>query len=179
MVKEGTGRRVRALGRPVAGKTGTTNNLFDAWFVGYTPRFNTGVWVGFDEGGSLGKGETGSRAASPIWLGFMKQILDGEPVKVFQAPEGVVFAKIDAETGLLTIPESKKVIFECFKEGTVPTQHTKKPEKISENEDFLLKATPSHSGIGILYSRQSDLINRVENTGGKNGAFEVTSNTTN
>jgi len=136
VVKEGTGRRVRALGRPVAGKTGTTNNLFDAWFVGYTPRYNTGVWVGFDEGGSLGKGETGSRAASPIWLGFMKQILDGEPVKVFQAPEGVVFAKIDAETGLLPIPESKKVIFECFKEGTVPTQYTKKPEKIIENEEF-------------------------------------------
>jgi len=136
VVKEGTGRRVRALGRPVAGKTGTTNNLFDAWFVGYTPRYNTGVWVGFDEGGPLGKDETGSRAASPIWLGFMKQILKGTPVKVFQAPEGVVFAKIDAETGLLPIPESKKVIFECFKEGTVPTQYTKRPEKISENEEF-------------------------------------------
>lgn len=136
VVKEGTGRRVRALGRPVAGKTGTTNNLFDAWFVGYTPRYNTGVWVGFDEGGSLGKGETGSRAASPIWLAFMKQILEGEPVKVFQAPEGVVFAKIDAETGLLPIPESKKVIFECFKEGTVPAKFTKRPEKISENEEF-------------------------------------------
>ena len=136
VVKEGTGRRARALNRPVAGKTGTTNNLYDAWFVGYTPQYVTGVWVGFDEGGSLGKGETGSRAASPIWLGFMQQVLKDKPVKVFQAPKGVVFAKIDAETGLLPIPESKKTIFECFKEGTVPVEHTKKPDTIQEADEF-------------------------------------------
>jgi penicillin-binding protein 1A len=136
VVKVGTGRRVRALKRPVAGKTGTTNNLYDAWFVGYTPQYVTGVWVGFDEGGSMGKGETGSRAASPIWLGFMRRMLEGKPVRVFQAPEGVEFAKIDAETGLLPIAESKKTIFECFKEGTVPTEHTKKPDSISEPGEF-------------------------------------------
>jgi penicillin-binding protein 1A len=72
--------------------------------------------VGFDEEGPLGKGETGSRAASPIWLGFTKRILMDKPIRVFQVPEGVVFAKIDAETGLLPIPGSKKVILECFKE---------------------------------------------------------------
>jgi len=136
VVKEGTGRRIRALKRPVAGKTGTTNNLYDAWFVGFTPQYVTGVWVGFDEGGSLGKGETGSRAASPIWLGFMQQVLKDKPVKVFQAPKGVVFAKIDAETGLLPIPESKKTIFECFKEGTVPAEHTKKPDAIRDAGEF-------------------------------------------
>jgi penicillin-binding protein 1A len=136
VVKEGTGRRVRALERPTAGKTGTTNNLFDAWFVGYTPQFVTGVWVGFDDGGPLGKGETGSRAASPIWLGFMKQIHKDQPVKVFQAPAGVVFTKIDAETGLLPIAESKKTIFECFKEGSVPTEYTRKPNSIQDPEEF-------------------------------------------
>ncbi|MEW6670063.1 MAG: PBP1A family penicillin-binding protein [Thermodesulfobacteriota bacterium] len=136
VVKHGTGRRVRALNRPVAGKTGTTNNLFDAWFVGYTPRYITGTWVGFDEEGSLGKGETGSRAASPIWLGYMKRILENEPIRVFQVPEGVVFSKIDAETGLLPIPESKKVIFECFKEGTAPTEYTKKPNAVTDPEEF-------------------------------------------
>ncbi|MDF1590061.1 MAG: PBP1A family penicillin-binding protein [Desulfobacterales bacterium] len=136
VVKQGTGRRVRALNRPVAGKTGTTNNLYDAWFVGYTPRYITGTWVGFDEEGSLGKGETGSRAASPIWLGFMKKILADKPIRVFQVPEGVVFSKIDAETGLLPIRESKKVIFECFKEGTAPTEYTKKPNTVTEPEDF-------------------------------------------
>jgi penicillin-binding protein 1A len=136
VVKHGTGHRVRALKRPVAGKTGTTNNLHDAWFVGYTPRYNTGTWVGYDDERSLGKGETGSRAASPIWVGFMKRLLADKPVRVFQVPEGVVFSKIDAETGLLPIPESKKTIFECFKEGTVPTEYTKKPDSMTEPEEF-------------------------------------------
>ncbi|WP_155318183.1 penicillin-binding protein 1A [Desulfosarcina alkanivorans] len=136
VVKEGTGKRVKALQRPVAGKTGTTNDLQDAWFVGYTPRFISGVWVGYDNGRTLGKGETGSRTASPIWLGFMNTILTGKPVRVFQVPEGVVFSKIDAETGLLPIPESTKTRFECFKEGTVPTEYTKKPDTIVDAESF-------------------------------------------
>ena len=136
VVKEGTGLRARALNRPAAGKTGTTNNLNDAWFVGYTPRYITGVWVGFDNESSLGKSETGSRAASPIWLDFMKEILKDKPVRVFNVPEGVVFSKIDAETGLLPIPESKKTIFECFKEGTVPTEYSKKQDSITKPEQF-------------------------------------------
>ncbi len=136
VVKHGTGHRVRALNRPVAGKTGTTNNLRDAWFVGYTPRYITGTWVGFDDENCLGKAETGSRAASPIWLGFMKKILKNKPVRLFQAPEGVIFSKIDAETGLLPAVESKKTIFECFKEGTVPTEYTKKSDSITEPEQF-------------------------------------------
>jgi penicillin-binding protein 1A len=136
VVKNGTGWRVKALKRPVAGKTGTTNDLYDAWFMGYTPRFVTGTWVGFDDGISLGKGETGSRTASPIWLGFMQQVLEGKPVRVFQVPDGVMFAKIDAVTGLLSIPESEKTIFECFKEGTAPTEYTKKPGTITGSGEF-------------------------------------------
>jgi len=136
VVKQGTGRSVRALGRPVAGKTGTTNNLFDAWFVGFTPSYVTGTWVGFDEEGSLGKYETGARAASPIWLGFMQNIMQDKPVRAFQVPEGIVFSKIDAKTGLLPIPESEKTIFECFKEGTVPTEYTQKPNKFTDPEQF-------------------------------------------
>ncbi len=139
VVKHGTGWRVRELKRPVAGKTGTTNNLFDAWFVGYTPQFITGVWVGLDEEAPLSKGETGSRAASPIWLGFMQRVLEDEPVRLFQPPEGIVFAKIDADTGLLPVPESKDVIFECFKEGTVPTKYTKRPNEVREVEDLFKK----------------------------------------
>jgi penicillin-binding protein 1A len=139
VVKYGTGWRVKALGRPVAGKTGTTNNLFDAWFMGYTPELITGVWVGFDEEAPLGKSETGSRAASPIWLGYMKRVLEGKPVKVFPVPEGVVFSKIDADTGLLPIAESKNTVFVCFKEGTVPTEQTKAPHQITEAEDFFKK----------------------------------------
>jgi len=136
VVKYGTGHRVKALKRPAAGKTGTTNNLFDAWFVGFTPQYITGTWAGFDDERSLGKGETGSRSASPIWLGFMKRIHKGLPIEVFPVPEGIVFSKIDAETGLLPIAESTDTIFECFKEGTVPTEYTKAPDKISEPEEF-------------------------------------------
>ncbi|NVM57139.1 MAG: penicillin-binding protein 1A [Desulfobacterales bacterium] len=136
VVQHGTGRRVKPLNRPVAGKTGTTNNLYDAWFAGYTPRYVTGVWVGFDEEKSLGIDETGAKAASPIWLEFMQTILKDKPVRVFQVPDGVVFAKIDAETGLLAIPESKHTIFECFKEGAIPTEYTKKPGSITEPGQF-------------------------------------------
>jgi len=136
VVQNGTGWRAKALGRPTAGKTGTTNDLYDAWFMGYVPQYTTGVWVGFDEEASLGQYETGSRAASPIWVAFMKRILDEEPVRVFPVPEGVVFTQIDAETGLLPIPESDDIVFECFKEGTVPTEYTPKPDKVTEAEQF-------------------------------------------
>ncbi len=139
VVQYGTGWRVKALNRPVAGKTGTTNNLHDAWFVGFTPRYITGVWVGNDQEKSIGARETGSRAASPIWLDFMQQVLKGKPVLVFPVPENVVFAKIDAETGLLPISESKKTVFECFKDGTVPKNHTKRPGEITNTEDFFKK----------------------------------------
>jgi penicillin-binding protein 1A len=136
VVQNGTGWRVKALGRPVAGKTGTTNDLYDAWFIGYTPRYVTGVWVGFDEAKPLGVDETGSRAASPIWLEFMQKVLKDKPVRVFHVPDGVVFAKIDAETGLLAIPQSEKTVFECFKEGTVPAEYTPEPGAITEPGEF-------------------------------------------
>ncbi len=136
VVKSGTGRRIRALGRPAAGKTGTTNNLNDALFMGYTPRYTTGVWVGFDREKALGRGETGSRAASPIWLEYMKEALEGKSVRTFNVPEGVVFAKVDARTGLLPSAASKKVIFECFKEGTVPIQHTPEEDAVTTSDDL-------------------------------------------
>lgn len=136
VIQRGTGQRVKALGRPAAGKTGTTNDLNDAWFLGYTPRYVAGVWVGYDDRKSLGAGETGSRAASPIWLEFMQAAQKNEPIKDFSVPEGVVFAKIDIDTGLLAIPESINTFFECFKEGTVPTEYAKKTGTITESEDF-------------------------------------------
>ncbi|MFH2093058.1 MAG: PBP1A family penicillin-binding protein [Pseudomonadota bacterium] len=139
VIKTGTGWRIRELNRPAAGKTGTTNNLYDAWFLGYTPRYTTGVWVGLDQEAPLGKGETGSRAASPIWLDFMLNALRGKPARAFNVPEGIIFAKIDAKTGLLPIESSQETIFECFKEGTVPTEHTPEPDTASNSEELFKK----------------------------------------
>jgi penicillin-binding protein 1A len=104
--------------------------------MGFTPEYTAGVWVGFDEEASLGQFETGSKAASPIWVGFMEQILADKPVQVFQVPEGVVFTQIDAMTGLLPVAESPKTIFECFKEGTVPTEYAPRPGVATEPEQF-------------------------------------------
>lgn len=127
VIQEGTGWRIKALKRPAAGKTGTTNNLWDAWFMGYTPDLVTGVWVGYDDRKAMGKGETGSRAASPIWLSFMSNVLKDTPVLDFQVPEGVVFAKIDSKTGLLADSHSEKTVFQAFKEGTEPKTYSPKP----------------------------------------------------
>jgi penicillin-binding protein 1A len=136
VVKHGTGWRVKALGRPCAGKTGTTNDYTDAWFVGYTPKLIAGVWVGFDEKKPLGKYETGSRAASPIWLSFMKAALQDTPARDFPTPEGIVFAKIDPKTGLLANPGTDGALFECFKEGTEPSQYTQDTTVVN-TQDFL------------------------------------------
>jgi penicillin-binding protein 1A len=120
VVQDGTGARAKALRRPVAGKTGTTDQFLDAWFMGYTPEVLTGVWVGFDDERSLGENEAGSRAALPIWLGFMSRVLREKPAKDFPIPEGIEFMKIDPRTGDLS--SDGDAILECFKEGTGPDQ---------------------------------------------------------
>jgi penicillin-binding protein 1A len=133
VVKSGTGWRAKALRRSVAGKTGTTNEYNDAWFIGYTPELATSVWVGFDNMRTLGKNETGSKAAAPIWVSFMKQALKEMSVfnrdsrrekgTNFPIPDGIVTAVIDPMTGLLATNETNKMV-EFFKEGTVPTVYT-------------------------------------------------------
>jgi penicillin-binding protein 1A len=138
VIREGTGWRIKALKRPAAGKTGTTNNLWDAWFMGYTPGLATGVWVGYDDRKAMGKGETGSRAASPIWLSFMSGVLKDKPVVDFHVPEGVIFAKIDSKTGLLASPYSKKTVFQAFKAGTEPKEYSPKPASPKSGQFFQL-----------------------------------------
>ncbi len=128
VIQEGTGWRAKALKRPAAGKTGTTNDLRDAWFVGFTPQLVAGVWVGYDDRRPLGAGETGSRAANPIWLYFMSEVLKDQPVEDFAVPEGVAFWKIDAKTGLLASPYSEAVVLQAFATGTEPREYSPKPE---------------------------------------------------
>jgi len=146
VVQSGTGQGVKALGRPAAGKTGTTNDLSDAWFMGYTPDLAAGTWVGYDHMKPLGKAETGGRAAAPIWLKFMQGALEGTPVKGFPVPEDVVFVKIDKETGLLATAKSKETVFECFKEGTAPTEYSN-PEALQGTDFFRYEAGMESSDV--------------------------------
>jgi penicillin-binding protein 1A len=122
VVEDGTGKRVKEVGRPIAGKTGTTNELYDAWFVGYTPQLAAGVWVGYDEVRNLGWNETGGRAAGPIFTEFMAQAHRGLPARDFDAPAGVVFVSIDKDTGLLACDNGHTRLFQPFREGTAPSE---------------------------------------------------------
>jgi penicillin-binding protein 1A len=125
VVRRGTGRRVgRALaGWPIAGKTGTTNEYNDAWFIGYTPTLATAVWVGFDELRTLGRGETGAKAGAPIWIDFMRAALAKQPKLPFAAPPEVRWRRVDRETGLLAAPdEAQGTRLECFLSGHEPTE---------------------------------------------------------
>lgn len=98
-IDRGTGAAAKALGRPAAAKTGTTNDYANAWFVGYTPKLATGVWVGYDRPRSLGRDETGSRVAVPIWTAFMSQALAGIPAEDFPVPDRVILAPVDLAVG--------------------------------------------------------------------------------
>ncbi|MBP8645371.1 MAG: PBP1A family penicillin-binding protein [Syntrophobacteraceae bacterium] len=122
VIEEGTGQRAKKLGRPAAGKTGTTNALKDAWFIGYTPTVLTGVWVGYDDHTiPLGKGETGGRAACPIWLYYMEEYLKDEPLLTFPIPSGIMFARVNPATGTVAGPEDSGTVLAAFA-GAPPTQ---------------------------------------------------------
>lgn len=123
VVNSGTGQRAKAVGRPVAGKTGTTNDMKDAWFVGFIPQLVTGVWVGFDQERSLGAGGSGGQAAAPIWTEFMQRAVAGIPVQNFTPPANVTFANINPRTGRLAREGSEGSLQECFITGTEPTSY--------------------------------------------------------
>ncbi|MGB4068840.1 MAG: PBP1A family penicillin-binding protein [Nitrospira sp.] len=125
VVQRGTGQAAKVLERPIAGKTGTTNDYINAWFIGGTPNLVTGVYVGFDDRRSLGESETGARSALPIWIGFMKEALKQLPVVPFEIPDGVTFVKVDSSTGLLESEQDgdgRKGTVELFTKGSEPTQ---------------------------------------------------------
>jgi penicillin-binding protein 1A len=130
--RHGTGGAARALGREVAAKTGTTNNYYDAWFIGYTPQVATGVWVGFDKEKTLGKGEVGGRSALPIWVDYMKVAHEKLPQMTFPVPPGIVFANIDAETGKLASAATKSILRQAFVEGTEPTASSSSSEDATD-----------------------------------------------
>jgi penicillin-binding protein 1A len=116
----GTGAGAAKLGKPAAGKTGTTNDSFDTWFMGFTKDLATGVWLGYDINVTpLSRYETGGRAALPIWLDYMSGALRDRPQPEFEPPAGIVEVRIDPETGK-PVGEGERGVKEPFKEGTEP-----------------------------------------------------------
>ncbi len=133
VIEQGTGWKARELGRPAAGKTGTTNDYRDAWFIGYTPTLVTGVWVGYDDQRSIGSRETGAVAALPIWLEFMIKAHADRTPEDFIAPEGVLFKQIDPRTGLLSAETCKQSVRGAFLPGTEPRQHCNEAGGVTED----------------------------------------------
>jgi len=125
VITDGTGRAAASLNFPLAGKTGTTDNNTDAWFIGYSPSLAVGVWVGFDEPVSLGSRETGALAALPIWRAFMERAIREMPQEDFVQPPGVTIASVDRHTGLKAHlgADCSSVISEVFVSGTEPTTY--------------------------------------------------------
>ena len=120
VVQRGTGRSIKNLDRPLAGKTGTTNQALDTWFIGFSPDLAVGVFVGFDTPRSLGAREQGASVSAPIFKQFMKYALRGKPSIPFRIPSGIRLVRVNSSTGQLAQPGDKKVILEAFKAGTIP-----------------------------------------------------------
>jgi penicillin-binding protein 1A len=123
VVQRGTGVRLKSLERPLAGKTGTTNDSKDAWFIGFSPDLVVGVYVGFDEPRSLGKKETGSSVAVPIFKSFMEYALKDKPIVPFRVPSGIRNVRVNAKTGARASPYDKDTIWESFLVGTEPSEN--------------------------------------------------------
>jgi len=124
VVDNGTGRAARALGftRPAGGKTGTSDNFCDNWFIGFTPQITSGVWVGFDDKTSIGKNQTGSVNALPIWTAIMKAAHDTLPITNFEIPDGIAFADICLKSGKLATARCTDVRREVYKADDVPQE---------------------------------------------------------
>ena len=138
VVEGGTGKAAKEVDVPVAGKTGTTNDSFDAWFVGFTTEIVTAAWVGYDDYNvPMGVYEQGGRAALPVWVEYMKKGVK-KKTEEFKAPEGIVFVMIDPKTGLRAHPDTDGAVEEAFRQGTEPTEFVARAGQAQADDDFLL-----------------------------------------
>ncbi len=153
VVQRGTGVLVSKLGRPVAGKTGTTNDSKDVWFIGFTPDLVVGVYVGYDEPRSLGHKETGSRIAAPIFKEFMEKALKDQPPVPFRVPEGIRLVQVNAQTGTRAKSGDEKNIFESFIAGTEPGDEPMMftGQGVSSVSDVTNVGESVNTGLGGLY----------------------------
>lgn len=136
VVLYGTGTGAKVLGRRVGGKTGTTSDFIDAWFMGFSPEVVTGVWTGFDSPRTLGRAEVGGRAALPAWIAYMQEALKKYPLDEFPVPKGIVFARIDPKTGVLASAGNSSAVKEAFVEGTEPTAERTNRQTPESNDFF-------------------------------------------
>jgi penicillin-binding protein 1A len=146
-IQHGTGQRAKVLGRPVAGKTGTSSDYSDAWFIGYTPSLLAGVWVGFDDKTSLGKDESGSRAALPIWISFMDQALKNTPIETPKPPKGIALIKVNLETGLPSDGDSPETIMEAFIDSSIPWKKEGHEEESAPSGTPVPEGAPDYSSL--------------------------------
>ncbi len=137
VVQSGTAQAAKKLERPTAGKTGTSNDARDAWFVGYTSELVAGVWVGYDDHRPLGKGESGAKSALPIWIDFMRSATKGRPAVAFPVPAGVEHVAIDPASGLRAYAGMPGAMDEVFVEGTAPTKMAQ-PKDALGTTDFMM-----------------------------------------
>lgn len=161
VIEHGTGVSARRLRRPAAGKTGTTNDCTDAWFIGFTPQLACGVWVGYDDHRSIGKKMTGGVVACPIWTDFMRAALRSQPVIDFPPPPDVTFVKIDPHSGLLALGAERRegTYLEAFLTGTEPKEFAIYKEKAAmvkkiedEEEPHLITETSTITFTGLTES---------------------------
>jgi len=146
VVQRGTGKRVKAVGKPLAGKTGTTNDSVDTWFFGFSPDLAVGVFAGFDEPRTLGRKEQGATVAAPIFRDFMAKALQGQPTIPFRIPPGIRLVRVNGTTGRPARAGDRNVILEAFKPGTVPTEES----EVLEGYTTTVSETPA-TGTGGLY----------------------------
>jgi penicillin-binding protein 1A len=122
VIERGTGWHARQLKRPLAGKTGTTQDQRDLLFIGFSPDLVCGVWIGYDDFRPLKKGISASNIAVPLWTDFMREALKNYQVKDFVTPPKIESEKVDVQTGYLALPTCPKVLLEAFREGTAPQE---------------------------------------------------------
>jgi penicillin-binding protein 1A len=148
VVTAGTARSALSLHRPIAGKTGTSNDARDAWFAGYTPDLVSVVWVGFDDHRALGRRESGARTALPIWIDVMEHATHGRPTVDFAEPSGIVRVRIDPRSGLLAYEGQEDAIEEVFVEGTAPTEVAREAG-VLDPSSFLMQEFDEDTDAGV------------------------------
>jgi penicillin-binding protein 1A len=149
VVERGTGTAVKAVGKPIAGKTGTTNDWHDAWFVGFTPDLVAGVYIGYDDPDTLGKDQTGGHVAAPIFRDFMIAALKDAPATAFRTPAGMRLYRVSAATGL-PAGAGEPAIYEAYKPGTEPGQNRNFGLRRAPSDDETPLASTAEGGAGVL-----------------------------